>query len=70
MKTEPPSPQGDHNSPASPPRPIFPIHRRITARLDALQAETHRLEALYVKKLAALDALKSALLHQAFSGRI
>lgn len=41
--------------------------REITARLDALQTETRRLEALYARKLAALDELKSALLHQAFS---
>lgn len=44
--------------------------RRITARLDALQTETRRLEALYAKKLAALDELKAALLHQAFSGQL
>jgi type I restriction enzyme S subunit len=44
--------------------------RRITARLDALQTETRRLEALYAKKIAALDELKSALLHQAFSGQL
>uniref|UniRef100_UPI002634EEEA restriction endonuclease subunit S n=1 Tax=Novosphingobium sp. TaxID=1874826 RepID=UPI002634EEEA len=42
----------------------------ITARLDALQTETRRLEALYAKKLAALDELKRALLHQAFSGQL
>lgn len=46
-----------------------PEQRRITARLDALQTETRRLEALYARKLAALDELKSALLHQAFSGQ-
>lgn len=42
----------------------------ITARLDALQTETRRLEALYARKLAALDALKASLLHQAFSGHL
>lgn len=44
--------------------------RRITARFDALQTETRRLEALAAKKLAALDELKAALLHQAFSGQL
>jgi len=55
----------------------FPIHlpsfeeqESITACLVALQTETRRLEALYAKKLAALDELKSALLHQAFSGQL
>jgi type I restriction enzyme S subunit len=33
-----------------------------------LQAETQRLTALYQRKLAALDALKQSLLHQAFHG--
>ena len=44
--------------------------RRITARLDALQTETRRLEALYARKLAAFDELKASLLHQAFSGQL
>lgn len=48
----------------------LPEQRRITARLDALQTETRRLEALYARKLAALDELKAALLHQAFSGQL
>jgi len=43
---------------------------RIVRQLDALQAETRRLEALYTRKLAALDELKAALLHQAFSGML
>jgi len=34
------------------------------------EAETRRLKALYTRKLAALDELKSALLHQAFSGML
>ena len=40
------------------------------ARLDALQEETQRLEAIYQRKLAALDELKKSLLHQAFSGSL
>lgn len=43
---------------------------RIVAHLDALQTETRRLEALYARKLAALDELKTSLLHQAFSGQL
>jgi type I restriction enzyme S subunit len=42
----------------------------ITAKLELLQSETQRLESLYQQKLAALDALKNSLLHQAFSGTL
>ena len=42
----------------------------IVARLDTLNAEVERLESLYQRKLAALDALKQSLLHQAFSGAL
>ena len=40
------------------------------SRLDSLLEETQRLESLYQRKLAALDALKQSLLHQAFSGAL
>jgi len=40
----------------------------IVRQLDALAAETRRLEGLYERKAAALDELKQSLLHQAFSG--
>lgn len=43
---------------------------RIAAQLDALTAETQRLESLYQQKLAALDELKKSLLHLAFSGAL
>jgi type I restriction enzyme S subunit len=43
---------------------------RIVESVELLQAETQRLEALYQRKLAALDALKQSLLHQAFSGAL
>jgi len=43
---------------------------RIAAQLDALTAETQRLESLYQQKLAALDELKKSLLHRAFSGQL
>jgi len=47
-----------------------PEQKKIAAQLDALQSETRRLEALYTRKLAALDELKAALLHQAFFGML
>ena len=55
--------------------PSFPIilppldqQKAIVKMLDALKAETQRLEAIYRQKLAALDALKKSLLDQAFTG--
>lgn len=38
--------------------------------LDALSAETQRIESIYRQKLAALEALKKSLLHQIFSGQL
>ena len=43
---------------------------RIVASVESLLEETQRLESLYQRKLAALDALKQSLLHQAFSGQL
>lgn len=48
----------------------LPEQRRIVATFNALRAETQRLESLYQRKLAALDALKKSLLHQAFTGML
>ncbi len=42
----------------------------IALSLDALLEETQRLESLYQQKITALDELKKALLHQAFSGQL
>jgi type I restriction enzyme S subunit len=42
----------------------------LAAKLDALNEETQRLTAIYTRKLAALEELKKALLHQAFSGEL
>ncbi len=39
-------------------------------KLDALSEKTQRLASLYERKLAALEALKKSLLHQAFSGNL
>ena len=44
--------------------------KRIVRQLDAIVAETQRLESIYQQKLAALDALKKSLLHQAFTGAL
>ena len=52
------------------PVPSRPDQNRIVCELDALANETQRLESLYQRKLAALDALKQSLLHQAFSGQL
>jgi type I restriction enzyme S subunit len=42
----------------------------MTLLIEKLVLETQRLESLYQRKLAALDALKQSLLHQAFSGAL
>ncbi len=44
--------------------------QQIVAKLNDLRAETQRLESLYQRKLAALEALKKSLLHQAFNGEL
>jgi type I restriction enzyme S subunit len=40
----------------------------VVDRLNAMQDETQRLEAIYHQKLTALDELKKSLLHRAFNG--
>jgi type I restriction enzyme S subunit len=52
------------------PTPHLPEQRTIVADLDTLREETKRLEFIYQRKLAALDALKKSLLHQAFTGKL
>ena len=46
----------------------LPEQKRIVTTLASLTEETQRLARLYERKLAALEALKKSLLHQAFSG--
>jgi len=52
----------------------FPVNRQeqraIISKLDGLREETQRLVAIYERKLTALEALKKALLHQAFAGEL
>ena len=52
--------------------PLLPLQelRRAVVKFDELAEETQRLTSLYQRKLAALDALKKSLLHQAFSGML
>jgi type I restriction enzyme S subunit len=54
----------------------IPVPERIEAQagivrtLEAFSQETERLASIYERKLAALDALKQSLLHQAFAGAL
>ena len=50
--------------------PPLKQQREVVAQLTSMRAETQRLESIYQRKLAALDALKKSLLHQAFSGAL
>lgn len=54
------------------PIPVPPLSEQlsIVARLDALSAETQRLESLYQQKIAALAELKQSLLQRAFAGEL
>jgi type I restriction enzyme S subunit len=50
--------------------PMLAEQKQIVAELDVLREETQRLASLYERKLAALEALKKSLLHQAFTGNL
>ena len=52
------------------PFPPLEQQRRIVTLIDALSEETQRLARLCERKLAALEALKKSLLHQAFSSTL
>ncbi len=52
------------------PLPTLPEQKTIVTLLDVLSAETQRLATIYEHKLAALEALKKSLLHQAFTGEL
>jgi len=52
------------------PYPPKDSQQRLVAAIDSVSEETQRLASLYQQKLAALDALKKSLLHQAFSGEL
>ena len=44
--------------------------KQLAKQFEDLTTETQRLASLYTRKLAALEALKKSLLHQAFSGEL
>jgi len=48
--------------------PSMAEQRSAVSAITTLQTETQRLESIYRRKLAALDALKKSLLDQAFTG--
>ena len=50
--------------------PPLPEQRSIVSQLDDMREETQRLASFYERKLAALEALKKSLLHQAFTGEL
>ncbi len=52
--------------------PVPPIKEQsdLVVRLDTLAAETKSLQAIYERKITALDALKQSLLNAAFSGNL
>lgn len=52
------------------PLPVVEEQNKVIFHLEGFRAETQRLESLYQQKLAALDALKQSLLHQAFRGQL
>ena len=52
------------------PFPPVSAQKLIVKKLENLSEETQRLASLYERKLAALEALKKSLLHQAFTGAL
>lgn len=52
------------------PFPALEMQKKIVSTLKNLDEETQRLEAIYRRKLDALDELKKSLLHQAFNGEL
>ena len=52
------------------PFPPISVQKVLVEKLENLSEETQRLGSLYECKLAALEALKKSLLHQAFTGEL
>lgn len=50
--------------------PPLEVQLEVVKELDELSEEARRLESIYERKLAALDALKKSLLQQAFTGQL
>lgn len=52
------------------PLPPLKAQQQIVSQLDALRAETQKLEAVYQKKIDDLEELKKSILQKAFSGQL
>ena len=54
------------------PVPIPKVEQQQTmvSKIDALRAETQKLEAVYQKKIADLEELKNSILQKAFAGEL
>lgn len=52
------------------PFPKLDVQKKIVATLNDLDKDTQHLAAIYQRKLAAIEALKKSLLHQAFTGQL
>ncbi|MEK6303748.1 MAG: restriction endonuclease subunit S [Acidobacteriota bacterium] len=52
------------------PFPPLSVQNVLVEKLESFSDETRRLESIYQRKLAALEALKKSLLHQAFTGQL
>jgi type I restriction enzyme S subunit len=52
------------------PIPPLGLQSDLVSQLDSLRDQTQHLTHLYERKLAALEELKQALLHQAFNGEL
>lgn len=52
------------------PLPAVKDQKKIVSEIELFREETQRFEAIYQKKITALDELKKALLHKAFSGEL
>jgi type I restriction enzyme S subunit len=50
--------------------PNLDEQRRMVSTMDSVREETECLASIYDRKLAALEALKKSLLHQAFTGKL
>jgi type I restriction enzyme S subunit len=52
------------------PTPPIPKQKRIAKEANDIKSQTQRLQSTYRQKLAALEALKKSLLHEAFRGQL
>jgi type I restriction enzyme S subunit len=52
------------------PFPSLSEQQQVVTKLNIIATETKRLESVYRRKLAALEALKKSMLHQAFTGNL